>query len=115
MVVVAEAPSGAREQHPDAFLDAPGGADLAGGVVVSEDAVEALHGTFGQLVPGTEQKHAVGLGQVVLAPMALGQQEVKSAQRVGGRCPLPGDVRQPTMRNARQMGLSAHRAYHLEV
>ncbi len=64
---------GAREQHPDAFLDAPGGADLAGGVIVSEDAVEAVHGTFGQPVPGTEEQKAVGPGQVVLAaPMALG-------------------------------------------
>jgi hypothetical protein len=40
---------------------------------VSEDAVEAVHGRFGQPVPGTEQQHAVGPGQVVLAaPMALG-------------------------------------------
>src|ERR1700757_3696563 len=30
----------AREQHPEAFFHAPGGTDLPGRVVVSEDAVE---------------------------------------------------------------------------
>lgn len=44
-----------------------------GGVIVSEDAVEAVHGTFGQPAPGTEEQQAVSPGQVVpAAPMTLG-------------------------------------------
>jgi hypothetical protein len=67
MPVFAASGPGVRDSGFDEGLD-----DLAGGVIVSEDAVEAVHGTFGQPVPGTEQQHAVGPGQVVLAaPMAL--------------------------------------------
>ncbi|MGW1061902.1 hypothetical protein [Micromonospora rubida] len=40
---------------------------------MSEDAVEAVHGTFGQPAPGTEEQQAVSPGQVVpAAPMTLG-------------------------------------------